>query len=371
MRISKNLKTGVLLFVLMLITVVSLHAQGQNGTADVEEKENKVIEEIKAEGGEYAVFEAFRVAADNLEEYPGLPGEGKKLGFANIYGTLPFCISVEESIERQAELAGFSEKNVFIMDNQYDSSIGLKNADIMLSKNPDVFIEFQADAKVNSIISQKFSKADIPIIAVDVPIPGAPFMGIDNWNVSYMAGEEIARQIKEQWGGIEQADLIVLLQNPVGGENLMDRSEGAAAALVDIFGSEVKEKIFRVDGGAGQSDQAKTAMDDVLSANPKAEKIAFTGLNDQMAAGGIASLQGSGRWSEDDIILVTLGVDELGQTLIRSEQADAGVAFLPENYGRYCVPAAVAAMLDEPVPENIYIDNKVITKDNIDEYYPE
>lgn len=366
-----NMKKFVSIVCVMLVSMAVLFAQGGKESEVSSKGLPAELEKVKAAGGEFAVYEALRDAADNLQPYPGNPGTDRKIGFANIYGTLPFCISVEEDIIRQALLAGFDQKDIFIMDNQYDSSIGLKNADIMLSKQPDVFIEFQADAKVNTIVSQKFGNAGIPVLAVDVPVPGAPFMGIDNWNVSYMAGEEIARQIKEQWGGIDQADLIVLLQNPVGGEALMQRSEGAAAALVDIFGEVASEKIVRVDGGAGQSDQAKTAMDDILSAHPKAKRIAFTGLNDQMAAGGIASLQGAGRWDQDQIILVTLGVDELGQTLIRSSQADAGIAFLPEQYGRYSVPAAVAMMYGEPVPENIFIENKVITLDNINEYYPQ
>ena len=39
-----------------------------------------------------------------------------------------------------------------------------------------MFLSTSVDAKVNNI-AQKFSAANIPIIAVDVPTPGAPFMG--------------------------------------------------------------------------------------------------------------------------------------------------------------------------------------------------
>ena len=52
-----------------------------------------------------------------------------------------------------------------ILDNQVDATIGLQNADIVLSKRPDGFIEFQIDAKVNAIVGQKFSKAGIPVVA--------------------------------------------------------------------------------------------------------------------------------------------------------------------------------------------------------------
>lgn len=318
----------------------------------------------------YDLFEKYREYAQADKPYPDQPGKGKKLGFANIFGTQPFCISVEKNIIRQAKLAGFAKKDIIIMDNQYNSVIGLKNADIMLSKRPDLFIEFQADEKVNHIIAQKFKAAGIPILAIDVPVPGAPFMGIDNRRVSDMGGREMARLIKEQWGGWNAVDLVVLLQMPSGGEVCMLRSEGFATALIEEFGPQAEDKIVRTDGGMGQSEQAKAAMDDVLAAHPHAKKIAATSINEQTLAGVIASLQGAGRWNDDDIIIITLGVDELGQSQLREGTGDSGIAFFPERYGQYVVPAVCAMLQGQPVPPEILVENEVITKDNIDQYYP-
>jgi len=112
-------------------------------------------------------------------------------------------------------------------------------------------------------------------------------------------------------------------------------------------------------------------MDDVLAAHPKAEKIALTSINEQTMAGAIAALQSAGRWDADDIIIITLGVDELGQSQIRKDESDAGIAFFPEHYGEYVVPAVCAILEGEAVPPWIYVENEVITKDNIDEYYPQ
>jgi ribose transport system substrate-binding protein len=321
--------------------------------------------------GPYDRFEMYQEVARKGEAYPDSPGQGKKLGFANIFATLPFCISVEKDIIKQAKLAGFSEDDMIIMDNQYDSVIGLKNSDIMLARKPDFFVEFQADAKVNNIVSAKFTAAGIPLLAIDVPVPGAPFMGVNNWKVALMGGEYMAKLIKEEWGGWDNADMVVLLQMPAGGDVTMLRSEGFAAALVDAFGADAEEKIVRADGGMGQSEQAKAAMDDVLAAHPKAKKIALTSINEQTMAGAIASLQGAGRWNADDIIIITLGVDELGQSQIREGLSDAGIAFFPEKYGEYVVPAVCAILEGHAVPPWIYVENEVITKANINQYYPQ
>lgn len=364
-------KAVILLAVLALLLGAGLafaggqkEAKAQPGAALAEESKTG------AAAGAYPLFDQYRQAAKQGAAYPGAPGKGKKLGFANIFGTLPFCISVEQDIIKHAKLAGFDEKDLIIMDNQYDSVLGLKNADIMLSKKPDFFIEFQADAKVNNIVAAKFGAAKIPLLAVDVPVPGAPFMGVNNWGVAMMGGKHMAKLIKEQWGGWDNVDMVVLLQMPAGGEVVMLRSEGFAAALAEEFGPDVEKKIVRADGGMGQSEQAKAAMDDVLAAHPDAKRIALTSINEQTMAGAIAALQGAGRWNADDIIIITLGVDELGQSQIRDGLSDAGIAFFPERYGEYVVPAVCAILQGQAVPPWIYVENEVITKENIDKYYP-
>jgi ribose transport system substrate-binding protein len=365
------------LFVLILAAVFALGAfalfAGQGGQKEEETPAKDMAEESKeyvAEEGLYDTFEMYRDLAASEQPYPGSPGKGYVLGFANIYGTLPFCIDVENNIIKQAELAGFSRDDMIIMDNQYDSVLGLKNADIMLSQHPDFFVEFQADAKVNSIVGAKFEAAGIPVLAIDVAVPGAPFMGVNNWKVALMGGHYMAKLIREQWGGWDAVDMAVLLQMPAGGDVTMLRSEGFASALAEEFGPQVEDKIVRADGGMGQSEQAKAAMDDVLAAHPKAKKIALTSINEQTMAGAIASLQTAGRWDADNIIIITLGVDDLGKSQIREGLSDAGIAFFPEHYGEYVIPAALTMLEGKAVPPFIYIENEVITKDNIDDWYP-
>ena len=320
----------------------------------------------------YAVYNKYRAYAKANKAWPTQPLKGKVIGFANIFGTLPFCISVENNIKQQLKNAGVDlSKGWISMDNQYDSVLGLKNADIMLSKKPNFFVEFQADAKVNNIVAAKFGAAKIPLLAIDVPIPGSPFMGVDNWKVALIGGHEMAKQIKAKFGGWDGVDLVALGQMPAGGDVVMLRSEGFAQALSEDFGVDVKDsKIVRFDGGMGQSQQAKEAMDDVLAAHPDAKTIAVTSINEQTMAGIIASLQGSGRWDTSKVVVITLGVDELGQSQIRDGLSDGGVAFFPEHYGEYVVPAVAAMLEGQPVPPYLFVENVVINNGNIDKYYP-
>jgi len=321
----------------------------------------------------YKVFNQYRAMAKTGKPYAGAPLKGKVIGFANIFGTLPFCISVEENIKKHLVLAGGDlNKGWISMDNQYDSVIGLKNADIMLSRKPHFFIEFQSDAKVNQIVAAKFGAAKIPLLAIDVPVPTAPFMGVDNYKVALMGGHYMAKLIKEKWGGWSGVDMVALGQMPAGGEVTMLRSEGFADALAEEFGIDPKKdpKIVRFDGGMGQSEQAKAAMDDVLAAHPDARRIAVTSINEQTMAGIIAAMQGAGVWDPANKIVITLGVDELGQSQIRDGLSDAGIAFFPERYGEYVIPAVCAILTGNAAPPWIFVENEVITKANIDKWYP-
>lgn len=318
----------------------------------------------------YDIYERYRDFAKTATPYPTSPGRGKRLGFASVFSAQPFCLEVQQDLIKQSQLAGFQEADLIILDNHYDSEIALRNAEYMLSRKPHVFIEYQADVKVNNIVSAKFTEAEIPLIAVDIPVPGAPFIGVNNWQVATMGGKYMAQCIKQKWGGWGAVDLVVLLQNPAGGETTMLRSEGFATALDEEFGSEVETKIIRVDGGMGGPDQAQAAMVDVLNSHPETTRIAITSINEESMQGVIAALHANGRWNRQDVIIITLGVDDLGKQQIREGLSDAGVAFFPEKYGEYMIPAACAVLQGAPIPSHMYVENEIITRDNIDQFYP-
>jgi ABC-type sugar transport system substrate-binding protein len=282
-------------------------------TKEIKMKVNKLIKSFMASAliglsssvlaGDYPVYEGFNNEAKLGQAYSGLPGKGKKIAFSNIVNGSPFCDLVEESVIRQAMAAGFAKKDIIILNNQYDDVIGLKNADIILAQQPDVFIEFQFDERANNVISRKFAKAGIPIIAIDVPVPGSPFMGADNFGAAWLGGEVMAQKIIDKFGSFDAVDKIALLQFPTGGSATMMRS--------------------------------------------------------------------AGRWNPDDVVIIGMGAGPLGQEQLRDGQVDGSVAFYPEKYGQWAVPAAVARMMGEAVPPYMYPDHVTITMDNIDQYYPQ
>jgi ABC-type sugar transport system substrate-binding protein len=183
----------------------------------------------------------------------------------------------------------------------------------------------------------------------------------------------MARLMREKWGGWDAVDLVVIM----GGEeivtpHLMLRTEGVVDALSDEFRVDSKDpKIERVNGAYFKPAKTREALDAVLAAHPDAKRIALTSMNEQLMATCIATMQAADRWNPANKIVVTMGVDETGQSLIPRGLSDAGVAFLPEYYGEYIVPAIAAVLTGNAVPPAAFVKNEVITLSNIDRWYPQ
>jgi len=250
-----------------------------------------------------------------------------------------------------------------------DPVIGMQNADIVLSKKPDAFIEFQIDAKVNAIVGQKFNKAKIPVIAVDVEVPGAPFVGVDNYGASYQTGEWIIEQIEKKYGGIANVDLIIVGKNEQAGQAVMLRALGTIDALKEKYGDAMAKKLESEHMG-GTAESAQPILASLLAKHPSAKNVVISMMNDQTLRGAISAVQATGKLKRENVLFVAQGCDDSGKEMIRNGELDGDLAYFPEHYGRYCVAAACALMQGQAVPPYMFVKNEMITKDNIDKWYP-
>jgi len=321
----------------------------------------------------YKAFNTYRAAAEKGLPYPGAPLKGKVVGFANALSALPFCALVENGIKQQLALAGCDlAQNWLSLDNQYNPAVALKNLDIVLTRRPDAFVDYQLDVRVNHITAARFLEAKIPLVSIDVQMPGVHLAGTNNYTVAVLAGRAMARLIRERWGGWDGVDLVVIMKVPVPTDHIMLRTEGVADALAEAFGIDPAKdpKIVRAVGGMGVADQAKASMEKVLAAHPEAVRIALTSHEEASMTGCIAALKAAGRWDPDRKIVVTMGVDQVGQALIRDGSSDAGIAFFPEHYGKYLVPVVAALLTGNAAPPAAFVQNEIITLANIDRWYP-
>jgi ribose transport system substrate-binding protein len=329
--------------------------------------------EVEVETESPYTYEKLREMA-KAGAYEGEPAKDHLMGYAEIAGSFPFNVSVTNNIKEQWALAGGSEENLTILDNALDPAIAVQNADIIFNKGVEVFLEFQLDAQVNAQIGRRAAELDVFVIAIDVPVPGFPFMGVDNYGTSVLTGNWAADQIDGVYGGWENVDRVFFLWNPVIGETVAMRIYGSMDVFKERFGDEADtaidgSKAVLVDAGS-TTDEAQAAFADILAAYPEDENIMVFCLNDQTAAGVQAAADIAGRWDADKYMIMSQGLDDLGMQLIREDIVDGDSAYFPEKYGEYLIPGALAHMWGNSVPAYMFVENVIITKDNIDEYYP-
>ena len=73
-------------------------------------------------------------------------------------------------------------------------------------------IEFQTDEAIAPIIAAKFREASIPLIAIDIPHPGATYFGANNYGAGLIGGRYLGRWAKQHWQG--NVSEIVFLELP-------------------------------------------------------------------------------------------------------------------------------------------------------------
>ncbi len=290
-----------------------------------------------------------------------------KIGFANLTEDIVFTQLVRDGIVAEAEKAGNIE--LVMADNKLDGATALANADNFILQGVDGVIEFQTDEKFGNVIMEKFRAEGIPVIAIDIPMPGATFFGADNYRAGRLAGEAAAEWVKANWDG--EVDAILSLELPQSGPVVAARLQGELEGLQDNLDNPVPEEmIFRLDSKNTQDETFKV-VGDTLPKIPDATKIVAIHINDGSALGTIAAFEAAGR--EEQLIAVSQGADPSAQDEWVKEGSRflGDTAYFPERYGEYLIPAIIDALECKPLPPAIYVDHVFITAENLCEYYPD
>ena len=245
----------------------------------------------------------------------------------------------------------------------------MANADNFILQGVDGVIEFQTDEKFGNVMMDKFRAEGIPVIAIDIPMPGATFFGADNYRAGSMAGEAAAAWVNENWDG--QVDAILMLELPQSGPIPAARLQGQLEGVQNNIASPVPDDmVFHLDSKNTQ-DEAFKVVSDTLPKIPDATRIVAVNINDGTALGTIAAFEAAGR--EEQLIVVSQGADPSAQDEWVKEGSRflGDTAYFPEKYGSYIIPAMLDALECKPLPPAIYVDHVFISKDNLCEYYPD
>src|SRR5258708_24237012 len=131
-----------------------------------------------------------------------------RLGYAAQGTDYQFSKEVSTGLQRAAAAQGLE---LICLDNRYNAKIAQRNADVLVREKVDLVIEFQTDEHVAPIVASKYREAGIPMIALEIPHPGATYFGANNYEAGLIGGRHLGRWAKSQrYGDLDEIVFLAL-----------------------------------------------------------------------------------------------------------------------------------------------------------------
>lgn len=250
------------------------------------------------------------------------------------------------------------------LDNQYSLKIALRNAEILVQQNLDLAIEFQVYERISAKLSKLFSQANIPVIALEIPQPGAAFFGVDNHKVGTLAGKALLRAAQREWNG--ECDEVLLLDLEIAGSLPHMRLSSTQAVLrKGLPGNWLTTQLQC----RGEFVRAFELTRKYLQSVPKRRTL-LTGINDFAVLGALRAFEEAGR--SRLCLAVGFGAIPAARRELRlpNTRLAGSVAFFPERYGESVLKLALDILHQRPVPPAMYAPVQLMTPKNVDQFYP-
>lgn len=304
------------------------------------------------------------MTADAMAKTKPHNGQTYVFGFANLERDIPFGVRVEQGIRANAEAAGV---HLVVADNRLDGPTALANAESFVRRKVDFVIEFQTDVNFGPTIMKKFDDAGIPVIAIDIPMPGATFFGANNPRSGYMGGSYLGEAAIAKFGAAKvAAGYLVVGDLPQSGAIPAMRTGGEVAGFTAVVPGMPANHIIKIDT-KNTMQYSFQQMSDVLNRIPPDVPILITAINDQATLGMLRAVYQAHRQS--NAIAVGMGADEAPQ-LAKEKQFVASVGYFPERYGNYLIPMALMTLAGNQLPPAVLVHHVMVTEANVCHFYP-
>jgi ribose transport system substrate-binding protein len=250
------------------------------------------------------------------------------------------------------------------VENQYSAKAALRNAQKLVDQKVDLAIEFQVYERIGSQLSKIYNQASVPVIAVEIPQPGAVFYGIDNYYVGQLAGKALVKAAQHHWHGA--IDELLLLDLDIAGSLPHLRVSGAELMVrKSLSGS---YQILHLDS-RGEMERSFQLVRQHLQFSPK-RKTLICGVNDLAVLGALRAFSEVGR-SESCLALGVGAFPEARREMRTRETRMIGsIATFPERYGDDLIQLALNMLQQKPVAPAVYAHIQLVSPQNIDRFYP-
>jgi DeoR/GlpR family transcriptional regulator of sugar metabolism/ABC-type sugar transport system substrate-binding protein len=315
-------------------------------------------------------------------------GSKTRIGFANLSQGVTFASMVLDSVRKAA--SGVDNLELLVADNQTNAETAIRNAREFLRQEIDLLIEYEGTGQATRSIRQMMREAEVPIIAVDIPIMGATHLGSDHDAAGETAGHALGSWIREHWGG--QADQVLWLSSEGGAtvsetdplhfssfqssgpwsESLSPaaRFSSALETLRPYLSNQPQVRQLVLPGGWATSEEAIrlhfTQFTQLLPSISPDQRVAVLCLVCETALGFSQAVRSAGRY--ENFAVVPFG--DTGPT-VRLELANPSTCLLgvvnlhPERYGEKIINTAIKLLKGEAVPPAVYVEHEFIAREEV------
>jgi ribose transport system substrate-binding protein len=282
-----------------------------------------------------------------------------RFGFAAQSAEMPFSVAVAQSVTAAAAATGVE---LLMLDNRYDPDMAIQNAEEFVAKRVDLVLEFQVEEHVAPRVAHIFKKADIPLIAIDVPHPNATYFGVDNFEVGYEAGVLLAQHAQRKWKS--KVDWVLGVGFAEAGSFVQSRITGAFEGIRERLAEIPADRYLQVEG-RGMRQQSKLAAVEFLRKRRKGEHILVAASTDSSALGVLDAVREAGR--ESDFAIV--GQDCIPEALAEMRQGSSAligsISHEVETYGPRLIQLGIALLRGHVVSPYNYVRHKTVTQETL------
>src|SRR5215831_21147337 len=286
-----------------------------------------------------------------------------RLGYAAQGTDYQFSKEVSTGLQRAAAAQGLE---LISVDNRYSPKIAQRNADVLVREKVDLVIEFQTDEHVAPIVASKYREAGIPLIAIEVPHPGATYFGANNYEAGLIGGRHLGRWAKQQ--RCTETDEIVLITLDRAGSLPRMRLTGMLVGMKEIHPTVEGCRVTYLDGD-GKLGETFEAMRRHLRVS-RARRLLIGAINDPSALGALRAMQEAGRVESCAIMGQNASPEGRAELRQPGTRLVGSVAYFPEKYGPEIVAVAFDILNRRTVPPAVFVKHQLVTPENVDHIYP-
>jgi ribose transport system substrate-binding protein len=245
--------------------------------------------------------------------------------------------------------------------------VALRNAEHLVRERVDLVIEFQTDEAMAPAIASRYLEAHIPLIAIDIPHPGATYFGANNYQAGLLAGRHLGQWARSHLQG--RVEEVLLLELARAGSLVHGRMSGVLAGIRETLHDAVEScPIVSIDCDG----QFKTALEKVRRhiRESRAGTVLVGAANDPSALGAARAFQEAGRGGTCAIVGHNAEPDARAELRESRTPLVASVAFFPERYGDGLIKLAFDILARRPAPPALFIHHQLVTPANVDHLYP-